>query len=82
MLAQEKVGNKTNEITVLPNLLKLLDLKGRIVILDAMGAQRDICEQIFEQSIKSLMRKCPLNILWQMSIKFFMRRPWVNDRQS
>jgi len=74
-LAQEKVDDKSNEITALPKLLKLLDLKGRIVTIDAMGAQCDICKQIVEQSIKSLMRKCPLNILWQMSTKFFMPRP-------
>lgn len=48
-LAQEKVNDKSNEITALPKLLKLLDLKGRIVTIDAMGAQRDICQQIVEQ---------------------------------
>lgn len=49
VLAQEKVDSKSNEITALPKLLKLLDLKNRIVTIDAMGAQRDICKQIIEQ---------------------------------
>jgi predicted transposase YbfD/YdcC len=49
VLAQEKVDSKSNEITALPKLLKLLDLKGRIVTIDAMGAQRAICSQIVEQ---------------------------------
>jgi predicted transposase YbfD/YdcC len=49
VLAQEKVDCKSNEITALPKLIKLLDLKGRTVTIDAMGAQRAICEQIVEQ---------------------------------
>jgi predicted transposase YbfD/YdcC len=49
VLAQEKVDSKSNEITALPKLLKLLDLKNKIVTIDAMGAQRDICKQIAEQ---------------------------------
>ena len=49
VLAQEKVDQKSNEITALPKLIELLDLKGRIVTIDAMGAQRDICSQIIAQ---------------------------------
>lgn len=49
VLAQEKVNSKSNEITALPRLISLLDLKGRIVTIDAMGAQRQICQQIVEQ---------------------------------
>jgi predicted transposase YbfD/YdcC len=48
-LAQEKIDNKSNEITALPKLIKLLDLKNKIVTIDAMGAQREICKQIVEQ---------------------------------
>lgn len=49
VLAQEKVAEKSNEISALPRLIELLDLKGRIVTIDAMGAQRDICSQIVAQ---------------------------------
>lgn len=49
VLAQEKVDSKSNEITALPKLIELLDLKGRIVTIDAMGAQREICSQIIAQ---------------------------------
>jgi len=49
VLAQEKVDTKSNEITALPKLIALLDLKGRIVTIDAMGAQREICSQIIAQ---------------------------------
>ena len=49
VLAQEKIDSKSNEITALPKLLSLLDLRNRIVTIDAMGAQRNVCEQIVEQ---------------------------------
>jgi predicted transposase YbfD/YdcC len=49
VLAQEKVDSKSNEITAIPKLLKLLDVRNRIITIDAMGAQREICKQIVEQ---------------------------------
>lgn len=49
VLAQEKVDEKSNEITAIPELLRRLDLKGQIVTLDAMGCQRDICQKIMDQ---------------------------------
>lgn len=48
VLAQQKVENKSNEITVVPQLLKLLNLKRAVVTLDAMGTQTKIARQIFE----------------------------------
>lgn len=46
VLAQQKVDSKSNEITAVPLLLKLLNLKGTVVTLDAMGTQIDIARQI------------------------------------
>ena len=46
VLAQEATDEKSNEITAIPKLLELLELKGCIVTLDAMGCQRAIAEQI------------------------------------
>ncbi len=46
VLAQEKVDDKSNEITAIPALLELLVLKGCIVAIDAMGCQQDIAEKI------------------------------------
>jgi predicted transposase YbfD/YdcC len=48
VFAQEKVHEKSNEITAIPALLKKLDLHGKIITIDAMGAQRDICQQIVD----------------------------------
>jgi predicted transposase YbfD/YdcC len=46
VLAQQKVDDKSNEITAIPLLLKLLNLKGAVVTLDAMGTQTEIATQI------------------------------------
>lgn len=43
------MDGKRNEITAIPALLKMLDLNSRIITIDAMGAQREICEQIVSQ---------------------------------
>jgi predicted transposase YbfD/YdcC len=45
-LGQVAVDAKSNEITALPELLKLLDLHEKIVTSDAMGCQKDIAETI------------------------------------
>ncbi len=49
VLGQVKVDDKSNEITAIPVLLKLLALKGCIVTLDAMGCQTNIAEIIVDQ---------------------------------
>jgi predicted transposase YbfD/YdcC len=46
VLAQQKVDSKSNEIKAVPLLLKLLNLKGAVVTLDAMGTQTEIAAQI------------------------------------
>jgi len=45
-LAQVAVEQKSNEITAIPELLRLLDLKGALVSSDAMGCQKAIAGQI------------------------------------
>ncbi|MDZ7922741.1 MAG: ISAs1 family transposase [Marinagarivorans sp.] len=46
VLAQEKVAEKSNEITAIPKLIDMLNLKGATVTLDAMGCQKAIAEKI------------------------------------
>ena len=47
-LAQKVTDEKSNEITAIPELLKLLDLKNAIVTIDAMGCQREIAAAIVD----------------------------------
>jgi predicted transposase YbfD/YdcC len=49
VLGQLKVEEKSNEITAIPKLLHLLDLKGAVVTIDAMGCQREIAKTITER---------------------------------
>jgi predicted transposase YbfD/YdcC len=48
VLGQRKVDEKSNEITAIPELLKMLDVSGRIVTIDAMGTQTAIAKSIQE----------------------------------
>ena len=49
VLAQEKVSEKSNEITAIPKLIEWLDIKGNIITIDAMGCQFDIGELILKK---------------------------------
>jgi len=49
VLGQRKVDEKSNEITAIPKLLKLLEIKGCIVTVDAIGTQTKIAKTIIEQ---------------------------------
>lgn len=49
VLGQIKVDEKSNEITAIPELLNLLDIKGCTVTIDAMGAQKEIAKKIIEK---------------------------------
>jgi predicted transposase YbfD/YdcC len=49
-LGQMKVTDKANEIVAIPQLLKVLMLKGCIVTLDAMGCQKSIVTTISQQA--------------------------------
>lgn len=46
VLGQTKVAEKSNEITAIPELLRLLDISGCIVTIDAIGTQTEIAETI------------------------------------
>jgi len=48
VLGQLKVEDKSNEITVVPELLRVLELSGCIVTLDAMGCQKNTAKEIKE----------------------------------
>jgi len=49
VLGQVKTAEKSNEITAIPALLDLLDIKGSIVTIDAMGCQKAIAKKICDK---------------------------------
>ena len=50
VLGQLAVEDKSNEITAVPKLLELLALEGTVVIADAMHRQRQVAQQVIDQS--------------------------------
>lgn len=48
-LAQLKTDNKSNEITAIPEMLNMLDIKEAVVSMDAMGTQKSIAKQILDK---------------------------------
>jgi predicted transposase YbfD/YdcC len=54
-LGQEKVKDKSNEITAIPELVKALHLKGCLVSIDAMGCQKEIARTICQQEADYLL---------------------------
>jgi predicted transposase YbfD/YdcC len=50
VLGQVKTDEKSNEITAIPMLLDMLELKGCIVTIDAMGCQKAITRKITEKN--------------------------------
>jgi predicted transposase YbfD/YdcC len=49
VLAQDKVADHSNEITAIPQLLRLLDIQGGVVTIDGIGCQTDIAATIIAQ---------------------------------
>jgi predicted transposase YbfD/YdcC len=56
VLGQRKVDGKTNEITAIPELLRLLNVSGCLVTIDAMGCQKDIAQTIRDEKADYLLR--------------------------
>ena len=48
-LGQVATDQKSNEITAIPELLKLIDIRGAIITIDAMGTQRAIAKDIINR---------------------------------
>lgn len=49
VLGQRQVDEKSNEITAIPELLRVLEVSGCIVSLDGMGTQKEIAAGVVEQ---------------------------------
>ena len=49
LMGQVKTNEKSNEITAIPELLRILDLKDKVITKDAMGCQVSTAEQIVNE---------------------------------
>lgn len=79
VLGQQKVDEKSNEITAIPALLQLLELKGCIVTIDAMGCQKAIARTIVDQGADYVLTlKANHGLLYEEVQRFFA---WAQQRQ-
>ncbi len=54
-LGQLEVDGKSNEITALPKLMDMLDLKGAVVTVDALNTQKTIAEKVIKKKADYLL---------------------------
>jgi predicted transposase YbfD/YdcC len=79
VLGQQKVDEKSNEITAIPALLRLLEIKGCIVTIDAMGCQKAIARTIVEQEADYVLTlKANQGLLYEEVQRFFA---WAQQHQ-
>lgn len=55
VIGQEKVAEKSNEITAIPQLLDRLALEGTIITIDAMGTQKEVVKKICDRKADYLL---------------------------
>ena len=48
-VGQQRVEEKSNEITAIPKIIDGLDIEGAIITIDAMGCQKEIAKQIIDK---------------------------------
>jgi len=72
VLAQMKVDEKSNEITAIPALLKMLQIKGALVSIDAIGCQKTIAESIIEKKADYVLavKKNQPNLFEEIELAF------------
>jgi len=74
VMGQQAVDSKENELSAIPKLLQLLDLKGCIVTMDAMGTQKNHTKQIIEQKGDYVLAvKANHPILYQNIQDYFLK---------
>lgn len=81
VLGQIKVDEKSNEITAIPQLLKLLDIEGSIITIDAIGTQTDIAEMIIEDKADYILavKGNQHDLLDQIQGRFAQQSPYSTD---
>jgi len=48
-VGQQRVEEKSNEITAIPKIIDGLDIEGAIITIDAIGCQKEIAKQIIDK---------------------------------
>lgn len=81
-LAQMEVGEKTNEITVVPKILNQLDIKGAVVTVDALNSQKEIAAKIVEMKGDYIMPIKGNQGLLEKSIEEFLNLELLDQQPT
>jgi predicted transposase YbfD/YdcC len=81
-LGQRQVASKENEIVAVPKLLEVLDLKGCIVTLDAMGCQKKIAQAIRACEADYVLRLKDNHPVVRQEVEAFFDHCLAHDPQS
>lgn len=81
-LGQYKVSDKSNEITAIPELLKLLSLEGCIVTLDSMGCQKEIAKAIIAAKADYVLALKENHATLYEDVKLYLDSLWEGKLKS
>lgn len=82
-VGQEKVEDKSNEITAIPTLLNQLEIEGSVVSIDAIGCQTSIADHLIEQGAEYLLavKKNQKELFEQVEDSFLLNPSDTQDMQ-
>jgi predicted transposase YbfD/YdcC len=78
-LGQVACAEKSNEITAIPELLQLVDIKGAIITIDAMGTQKAIAAQIIDRQADFVLALKGNQETLQQAVIDYIDQQSVND---
>jgi predicted transposase YbfD/YdcC len=82
VLGQVPTADHSNEITAIPVLLQLLDVRGAVVTIDAMGCQKAIAQQVRDQGANYVLAVKGNQKSLEDAIDFYMGRGHSNVPRS
>lgn len=78
-LGQVATEEKSNEITAIPQVLKLVDLQGAIVTIDAMGTQKAIAGQVVDSGADYVFGLKGNQSKLHEAVADYVVKQWEND---
>lgn len=75
MIGQEKVADKSNEITAIPVLLDKLYIENQVVTIDAMGCQKAIADKIIEKKAHYILALKENHKTFYEDVSFYFSDP-------
>lgn len=78
-LGQVACDEKSNEITAIPELLRLVDIKGAVITIDAMGTQKAIAKQIVDGGADYVLALKGNQGMMHQAVIDHMQEQWEDD---